>query len=186
MSPSAARPAGRPEPRKHRPAGRIVRGSAWMIAMRLGIRCIGLVSTVFLARLLTLPSDFGIVAIAMLVISLFEVFGETGQQYALIRHEDPVRAHYDSAWTMTLLVNTCLTVLILMAAPAAGAYFKDHRVVAVIHILSLRVFRRQRLCQYPHYRFSAQSRFRSESFRFGLIRKIATFITTMTVFLRSR
>src|SRR5947207_1688538 len=42
----------------------LVRGSSWMVAMRLGIRGIGLISTMILARLLT-PADFGIVAMAM-------------------------------------------------------------------------------------------------------------------------
>ena len=54
----------------------IGKGSAWMIAMRWTIRLIGVVSTIILARLLT-PEDFGIVAIAMLIVSFVEVMAIT-------------------------------------------------------------------------------------------------------------
>ena len=45
----------------------MLRGAAWMVAMRWCVRLIGLVSTVILARLLT-PSDFGVIAMAMVFV----------------------------------------------------------------------------------------------------------------------
>ena len=51
-----------PSPQHH-----MVRGSIWAIGLRWAVRFTGLVSTVILARLLT-PADFGIVAIAVLVL----------------------------------------------------------------------------------------------------------------------
>ena len=52
------------------PGTHMLRGSAWMIAMRWAIRLTGLISTIILARLLT-PEDFGVVAIAMIVVGMF-------------------------------------------------------------------------------------------------------------------
>src|SRR5690348_18311449 len=54
-------------------------GSAWAIALRWSVRLTGLVSTVVLARLLT-PADYGVVAIAMLIVGTIEVFAQTGQR----------------------------------------------------------------------------------------------------------
>src|SRR5262249_23613603 len=102
----------------------LVRGSSWMVGMRLGIRGIGLISTMILARLLT-PADFGIIAMAMLVIGFVEVFSETGQQAAIIRLACPERAHYDSAFTMAVMINGALTVVIFLIAPFAANYFHD-------------------------------------------------------------
>jgi len=51
----------------------MLNGALWMIALRWAIRLTGLVSTVILARLL-MPSDFGIVAMAMIVVSTLEIF----------------------------------------------------------------------------------------------------------------
>src|ERR1700751_1440516 len=96
---------------------------------------IGLASPVILARVLT-PADFGLVAMSMLVISFIEVFNDTGQQAALIRHTAIERAHYDSAWTMTMMIATVLTAIILAVSPFASMYFHDARVIPVIQVLS--------------------------------------------------
>jgi lipopolysaccharide exporter len=157
---------------------RLVNGSAWMIAMRFSIRGIGLVSTVILARILT-PADFGIVAMAMLLISFIEVFNDTGQQAALIAHPNPERAHYDSAWTVTVMISAVLTGLVFATAPLAGAYFNDARIVPVMQFLSLRVLLGGFL-NIGTIDFRRSLDFARE-FRFGLARKIATFITTLTL-----
>ena len=51
----------------------MVRGSLWAVGMRWSIRFIGLLSTVILARLL-MPEDFGIFAMAGLVIGFLDLF----------------------------------------------------------------------------------------------------------------
>ncbi len=79
----------------------MARGSAWTVFGRWCDRLTGVVSTVILARLLT-PTDYGIVAIATLVVSLVEVFSRTGQGAAVVRHPNPTREHYDLAWTVSL------------------------------------------------------------------------------------
>ncbi len=60
----------------------MVKGSAWTIGVRWAVRALGLVSTIFLARLLV-PADFGIVTIAMIILGTVEVFTQTGQHLAI-------------------------------------------------------------------------------------------------------
>ena len=68
-------------------------GALWMIALRWAVRLTGLVSTVILARVLA-PRDFGIVAMAMIVIGTLEIFNQTGQKLVLIRLENPTADHF--------------------------------------------------------------------------------------------
>ena len=117
----------------------MMRGAVWSVGMRWTVRAIGLVSTVILARLLT-PEDYGIVAMAMLVVGLIEVFGDTGHQLALLRYREPSRAHYDSAFTIGLVTSLGLGVVVLIAAPFAAWGFDEPRVAPVMQVLSLRVF----------------------------------------------
>lgn len=112
-------------------------GSIWMILLRWTIRLIGLLSTVILARLLT-PADFGVVAIAMVVVGLLEVLNQTGQMLALIRMAQPSREDYDTAWTISFLGGLSIAVLILLIAPFSQAYFNEPRAVAVMQCLALR------------------------------------------------
>ena len=59
-------------------------GAAWMICMRWSLRAIGLVNTVILARLLT-PQDFGIVAMATVVVGLLDAVTDFRTDITLLR-----------------------------------------------------------------------------------------------------
>jgi O-antigen/teichoic acid export membrane protein len=113
------------------------RGSVWMVLLRWGVRLTGLLSTIILARLL-IPSDFGIVAMAMFVVSLLELLAQSGQTLAIIRHHNPTRADYDTAWTLSVAVGLVVAILIWVAAPITAAYFHESRVQPVMQWLSVR------------------------------------------------
>ena len=99
----------------------MIRGAAWAVGMRWGVRLIGLASTVILARLL-MPADFGIVAMGALTIGFLSTFLELGITMLVIREHQPSREHYDTAWTISLLQGFFLTGLLLAFAPLAGRY----------------------------------------------------------------
>jgi O-antigen/teichoic acid export membrane protein len=117
--------------------GHLRNGAFWMIALRWAIRLTGLVSTVILARLLS-PRDFGIVAMAMIVVGTLEIFNQTGQVLVLIRLENPTKAHYNSAWTVSFLIGLFIAVVILLIAPFTVAYFHEPRVIPVMQCLAFR------------------------------------------------
>jgi O-antigen/teichoic acid export membrane protein len=110
-------------------------GTAWVFAGRWAVRALGLVSTAALARLLA-PADFGLIAIAMLVIGFIEVFLLLGVESALVRHPAPTREHWDTAWTIRLLQNLGTAALLAAAAPLAAIYFKEARIEPVIWALA--------------------------------------------------
>jgi len=116
---------------------RMLNGALWMIALRWAIRLTGLVSTVILARLLV-PSDFGIVAMAMIVVSTLEIFNQTGQKLVLIRLENPTKEHFDTAWTVSFLIGLTIAAAILAASPLAELYFHEPKVEPVMQCLALR------------------------------------------------
>ena len=116
---------------------KVVAGTAWMVAARWCMRGIGLVSTIILARLLT-PADFGIVAIAMIVVGLVEVFSQTGLAQSLIRHPDPTDDHFNTVFTLQVLTGFIIGAALYLVAPFGADYFDDPRVTLVVQILALR------------------------------------------------
>ncbi|MBM3394599.1 MAG: hypothetical protein FJY37_08215, partial [Betaproteobacteria bacterium] len=78
---------------------RLARGGVWMVAMRFGVKVLGFVSTMIVARILT-PADYGIIAIAIGIVGIMEVLGELGFDMALIRNREATNAHYNTAWTV--------------------------------------------------------------------------------------
>ena len=119
------------------PGTHMLRGSAWMIALRGAIRLTGLVSTIILARILT-PNDFGVVAIAMVVVEMFEMLSYTGQGAAIVRHRDPTCQHYDTAWSINVMIGFGIGIAIFLVAPLSSFYFHDERSVIVMQCLALR------------------------------------------------
>jgi O-antigen/teichoic acid export membrane protein len=115
----------------------LAQGSAWMVALRWSVRGLGLVSAFVLARLLS-PADFGLVAMAMVVVGLVEVFGQAGQQLALIRIPQPTRADYDSAWTLGIIVAVAVTLVLWAVAPLTALYFHEPRATWLVRLLALR------------------------------------------------
>jgi O-antigen/teichoic acid export membrane protein len=154
----------------------IAQGGAWMIALRWAMRLLGLANTLVLARLLT-PADFGLVAMAMLVVGLVEVLGQTGQMLALIRHPAPTREHYDSVWTLTLIVAALLTVVLWLVAPAAPLYFGEPRATGLIQVLALRTL----IGGFENIgviAFRKNLEFGKE-FRFQLLQRVSTVLATL-------
>ncbi|MBM3523104.1 MAG: lipopolysaccharide biosynthesis protein [Alphaproteobacteria bacterium] len=117
--------------------GKLATSSLWIVGARWLLRCIGLVSTVIFVRILT-PRDFGIVALATLVMGLLEVFSEAGQRLALIRLQRIERDHYDTAWTLGVVIGVVIAVAMLAAGPVAGRYFDEPELGLVIQVLALR------------------------------------------------
>lgn len=111
-------------------------GAAWMVAMRFGFRAIGFASTVILARLLV-PEDFGIVAMAMMVVGLLEAMSMFGFHVFLIRKQDADRVYYDTAWSMSILRGLFVALLLLLMARFVSDLFGEPRVEQVMYVLAL-------------------------------------------------
>lgn len=118
-------------------ATHLARGSAWMIAARWTMRLIGLVSTVILARLLT-PEDFGVVAIALIIVGLLETIAYVGVDLALMRPGHDTREHYDTAWTIQLIQGAFISCVLLAIAPWVASLFSEPRAALVVQVIALR------------------------------------------------
>ena len=162
----------------------MVRGAAWMVAMRWAIRLVGLVSTIILARLL-MPADFGIVAMATVVIGFLEVFTHTGVDLALIRKQNLERADLDSGWTFEVLKGAALAAVLFAVAPMAATYYDEPRVTEVIQLLGLGAL----ILGFQNIgviEFRRDLDFGRE-FRFGVYRKLLSFVFVvgLALYLRS-
>jgi len=115
---------------------RIFSSSVWVFLMRWGIRSIGLVNTIILARLLT-PEDFGIVAMSALLVGFLSGFMEFGAESLLIREPEATREHCNTAWTIRICQGTAMALLLSAMATPAAAFFNEPRLAAVIHFTAL-------------------------------------------------
>lgn len=117
----------------------IAKSSAWMLASQWVGRLLGLMTTAILARLLT-PDDFGLFAISMTVFGLLTALGGFNFQLALVKNQNTTRAHYDTAWTLSLLRSFVVSAILVILAPSLAGFFEDARLEKVFVILGAMAF----------------------------------------------
>lgn len=115
------------------------KGGLLSVAMRWTDRLIGFGSTLVLARLLT-PVDFGLVAMAMVVVGLVDVLLDLGVHAALIQNKSADRHDFDTAWTLRVCQATIVAVMLAFGAPLVAQYYQDLRVTDVMRVIALSVF----------------------------------------------
>ncbi|MFC0250917.1 lipopolysaccharide biosynthesis protein [Massilia consociata] len=108
------------------------------ILMRWVDRCIGIVSTLILARILV-PDDFGIVAMASVVVAFVDIIFDLGINVAIIQRKSPSQAYYDTAWTLRIIQASCVATLLVIAAPFAADYYDDLRVTSAVQLMALSI-----------------------------------------------
>lgn len=114
----------------------IIRNASLSLAMRWLDRLIGLASILVLARILS-PEDFGIIAIAALVIGFVDIVLDLGVNIALIQNSNATPEHYDTAWTLRLMQSTASCAILIIGAPFAGDYFDNSNAVPVLQWMAL-------------------------------------------------
>jgi len=115
---------------------RAVKGSFWILMLRVLQQLLFLCRLVVIARFLT-PHDLGIVGIALLVMSALDTFSQFGFDAALVQKKGDVEAFLDTAWTMLAARGMVLYVLLWSAAPFAAAAFHVKESVWLIRLAGL-------------------------------------------------
>ncbi len=92
--------------------------------------------TLVLARLLT-PDDFGLVAIANVVVSMLKTYGNIGLSQALIFRKDNSSASSSTAFYLILVSKALLFAAALILAPWIANFFGDQRIIPIIRVLGI-------------------------------------------------
>jgi lipopolysaccharide exporter len=157
---------------------KMARGAAWMIAARVSIRLIGLFSTVILARIL-IPADFGLVIMATAIIAALQLLGAFSFDLALIQNPNAERRHYDTVWTIGLLVSAALALSLILLANPAASFYNEPRLAAVMYALSVGMFL-EGFINVGVVAFRKEMQFDKE-FAFLFATKLAAVIVTVTL-----
>ena len=113
---------------------RVVKGGAWVFALRIINRGLGLVRLVILARILA-PADFGLMGIALLAMATLDTFSQTGFNAALIQKKEDVESYLNSAWTITIFRGIVLFVVLYFSAPYVATFFKSTEAKPIIQVI---------------------------------------------------
>jgi PST family polysaccharide transporter len=115
---------------------KIMRSSAWAVLGFGGTQALSLVTTIVLARLLV-PSDFGLVALALAVLAVAQIAQESGLGAALIVHRGELRPAVASVSVFSPLVACALYVVAFATAPLFANIFDQPRLTAVLQVTAV-------------------------------------------------
>jgi O-antigen/teichoic acid export membrane protein len=90
---------------------------------------------VLLARLLT-PADFGIVALAYVVLGFAQPLGDLGLGNAVVQRTELTDRHVRTAFTFSTLMGLVVAVVLAIVAPLGAAAMRDANVTPVLRALS--------------------------------------------------
>jgi lipopolysaccharide exporter len=155
---------------------KIAAGAAWMVSLKMVDRGLGLVSTIVLARLL-LPEDFGLVAMAMLLIGAMQLLISFSFDVSLIQNPHAGRDQFDTAWTFTALFSVVCAAMLALAAPAAAEFYREPRLQDVIYLLAAG-FALQGFSNIGTVHFRRDMRFDLE-FKFLLGKRLSSLFVTL-------
>ena len=114
--------------------GRTVQSAGWVFGWRLATRCLGLLSTLILLRILA-PQDFGLVALGAAFAQTIDALSVLGVEDALIREAQPSRDMYNTAFTMNLLRGLAAGGLIILGSGPVAAFFDEPRLGPLLFVL---------------------------------------------------
>lgn len=107
----------------------------WEFSGKLISNGMGFIISIFLARLLE-PSEFGLIAMVMVVIGIASVFSDSGLSVALIqRRIRPI--HYSSVFYFNIVIAACLTLLTFFSANWIAKFYNNEELIPLVQVLSL-------------------------------------------------
>ncbi|MBZ9611729.1 lipopolysaccharide biosynthesis protein [Rheinheimera maricola] len=157
---------------------KIYSGSVFMLITRLSIKFIGIISTIFLARLLT-PEDFGIVAITVAIYAFIELFGALAFGTALIQQKTSTSDDYNSAWTFNVLFGVIAAISLALIAPLVADFYQDQRLQQVLYVMAF-VSLLSGFHNISVINFQRNLNFRKE-LQLQLVPKIISFVITLSL-----
>ena len=115
---------------------RTLSGFGWSYLSTFTKAILSLLVLVILARLLT-PVDFGLLAIAWILILLGVRFGQAVVGPAIVQRYDMTDRHIQVGFTLSVTVGIAIMAITWLLAPLVGEFFNELRAARVLQVLSV-------------------------------------------------
>ncbi len=118
---------------------RTIKGLQWSTVSQISRQIVQYVSTFVLVGLLS-PSDFGLMAMALIVIGFLDIFKDLGTGSALIQNENPSDRLKSSLFWINAGFGLIITLLLYSTAPIVANIYGSKDVAQILQVLSISFF----------------------------------------------
>lgn len=99
-----------------------IKGAAWAGFERVANRAVGFVVSIVLARLLV-PSDYGVVGLLSVFLSISQLFIDAGFSSALIQKKDRTDEDFSTVFWCNLMISFVCYICLFIAAPRIADFY---------------------------------------------------------------
>ena len=112
----------------------------WKFAERISAQLISTVISIVLARLLA-PSDYGVISMVMIFITLANVFISDGFGNALIQKKNATPLDFFSVLYFNIAFSCVLYLILFFSAPIIASFYGEEYeiLIPVLRVLGLRI-----------------------------------------------
>ncbi|MCQ4701349.1 lipopolysaccharide biosynthesis protein [[Ruminococcus] gnavus] len=114
----------------------IVYNLMWRFAERCGAQIVQLIVSIVLARLLA-PTDYGIIAMMNVFISIMDVFVSCGLNGALIQKKDADEVDFSSVFYAQMFFCIVLYIVLFFSAPHISSFYEMPEMKNMIRVLGI-------------------------------------------------
>jgi len=107
----------------------------WDFSGKMATHGMGFVVSIFLARLLE-PSDFGLIAIVMVIIGGASVFTDIGLGGALIQRRKVNSTHYSSVFYLNIVIGLLLAFITYISAAWISNFYNSEQLLPLVEVMS--------------------------------------------------
>lgn len=115
---------------------KVISSLFWKFSERIGAQLVNFVVAIILARLLN-PSDYGLIALITIFITISNVFVQSGFGSALIQKKDVDDLDFSSVFYFSVLISVVLYGVMFFAAPYIAQFYSEPELVMIIRVLSI-------------------------------------------------
>lgn len=117
----------------------LISGVAYTAIAKYSGIIISLIVTAVLARLLP-PEDFGVMAIASVIINFFGIFTNIGFSAAIIQYKDLSSRDLSNIHTFTLWIGLLLSIAFFASSWLIAAFYHESQLIPLCQLLSISLF----------------------------------------------
>ena len=115
---------------------RTITGLFWSFVDNFAVQTIQFIIGVILARLLS-PTDFGLIGMITIFISISQWFISSGFGQALIRKQNCTQKDYSTVFIFNIITGVVLYLILFFLAPFISNFFKEPELVLLLKIFGL-------------------------------------------------
>lgn len=115
---------------------KVLSGLFWKFAEKIGAQGVGFIVSLCLARLLS-PSDYGLISLITIFISVSSVLVSSGFGNALIQKKNADDEDFSSVFYFNIFMSTILYLLLFISAPYIARFYNRTELTSIIRVLSL-------------------------------------------------